>query len=115
MIPWDTVCVDLVGPYTVTDQTGTDRTLMAMTFIDPATGWFEITELPNKEKSSARISQLFNTTWLARYPRPRKVIFDNGSEVKKDFLPLLHDFVIKSTPTSVNNSQANAMLERVHQ
>ena len=36
--PWDTVCVDLVGPYTVTDSTGKDRTLMAMTFIDPATG-----------------------------------------------------------------------------
>ena len=31
-------------------------------FNDPATGWFEIAELPNKEKSSARISQLFNTT-----------------------------------------------------
>ena len=115
MIPWDTVCVDLVGPYTVTDHTGTDRTLMAMTFIDPATGWFEIAELPNKEKSSARISQLFNTTWLARYPRPRKVIFDNGSEFKKDFLPLLHDFAIKPTPTSVKNPQANAILERVHQ
>ena len=41
MVTWDTVCVDLVGPYTVTDHTGTDRTLMAMTFIDPATGWFE--------------------------------------------------------------------------
>ena len=42
MIPWDTVCVDQVGPYTVTDHTGTDCTLMAMAFIDPATGWFEI-------------------------------------------------------------------------
>ena len=63
MIPWDTVCVDLVGPHTVTDHTGTDRTLMAMTFIDPATGWFEIAKLPNKENSSARISsQLFNIT-----------------------------------------------------
>ena len=115
MTPWETVCVDLVGPYTVTDSTGKDRTLMAMTFIDPATGWFEITELPDKEKSSARISQLFNTTWLARYPRPRKVIFDNGTEFKKNFLPLLHDFAIKPTPTSVKNPQANAILERVHQ
>ncbi len=41
-----------------------DDTLMAMTFIDPSTGWFEISKLPDKEKSSARISQLFNTTWL---------------------------------------------------
>ena len=100
MIPWDTVCVDLVGLYTVTDHTGTGRTLMAMPFIDPATGWFEIAELLNKEKSSARISQLFNTTWLARYPRLRKVIFDNGSEFKKDLLPLLNDFAIKDRRAS---------------
>ena len=89
--------------YTVTDQTGTDRTLMAMPFTDPAAGWFEIAKLPNKEKSSARISQLFNTTWLVHYLRPRKVNFDNGSEFKKDCLPLLYDFAIKPTPTSVKN------------
>ena len=70
MIPWETVCIDLVGPYTVTDKFGNDRTLLAMTFVDPATGWFEITEIP--EKSSARISHIFNSTWLARYPRPKK-------------------------------------------
>ena len=44
LIPWDTVCIDLVGPYTVTDQRGNDRILNAMTFVDPATGWFEIAE-----------------------------------------------------------------------
>ena len=84
-----------------------------MTFVDPATGWFEITEIP--DKSSARISHIFNSTWLARYPRPRKVIFDNGNEFKKDFFPLLHDFAIKPTPTTIKNPQANAILERLHQ
>ena len=113
LIPWECVCVDLVGPYTVTDKTGCDRVLQAMTFIDPATGWFEITEIP--DKSSARISQIFNSTWLARYPRPQKIIFDNGNEFKKDFLPLLKDFAIKPTPTTIKNPQANAILERVHQ
>ena len=38
MIPWETVCIALVGPYTVTDKLGNDRTLLAMTFVDPATG-----------------------------------------------------------------------------
>ena len=84
-----------------------------MTFVDPATGWFEIAEIP--DKTSARISKIFNSTWLARYPRPRKVIFDNGNEFKKDFLPLLKDFSIKPTPTTIKNPQANAILERVHQ
>ena len=38
LIPWECVCVDQVGPYTVTDKTACDRVLNAMTFIDPATG-----------------------------------------------------------------------------
>ena len=54
LIPWDTVCIDLVGPYTVTDQKGNDRILNAMTFVDPAAGWFEIAEIT--DKTSARIS-----------------------------------------------------------
>ena len=29
-------------------------------------------------KSSARISQLFDQTWLSRYPRPTKAIFEKG-------------------------------------
>ena len=113
LIPWDTVCIDLIGPYTVTDQKGNDRILNAMTFVDPATGWFEIAEII--DKTSARISQLFNNTWLSRYPRPRKVIFDNRNEFKKDFLPLLKDFSIKPTPTTIKNPQANSILERIHQ
>ena len=78
-------------------------TLTAMTFIDPSTGWFEITEVPSIDKSSARISRLFNQTWLNRYPRPQKVRFDNGSEFNKDFIQLLKDFDVKPKPTSIKN------------
>ena len=122
--PWDTVHIDLIGPYTkevYQQQPGVDKPkkvdleLTAMTFIDPATGWFEVAEVPSIDKSSARISNLFDDVWLSRYPRPNKVIFDNGSEFKKDFLPLLKDFSIKPTPTSIKNPQANAAVERVHQ
>ena len=52
---------------------------------------------------------------MSRYPRPRKIIFDNGNEFKKDFLPLLRDFSIKPTPTTIKNPQANSILERIHQ
>ena len=41
LIPWGILCIDLVGPYTVTDQKGDDRILNAMAFVDLATGWFE--------------------------------------------------------------------------
>ena len=137
LVPWQTVHVDLIGPYSIstkqqqTDDTVIDKTfqLTCMTMIDPVTGWFEIVEVPNYiikdlkkkisqqtiDKSSARISLLFDQTWLSRYPRPKKVIFDNGSEFKKDFVPLLKDWSIKPQPTTIKNPQANSPVERIHQ
>jgi hypothetical protein len=115
--------VDLVGTYTVKANVRQldgsikvcELQLLAMTFIDPATGWFEIAEVPLIDQSSARISQLFDSVWLARYPRPRRVIYDNGSEFKKNFRPLLKDLAIQPVCTSVKNPQSNAILERIHQ
>ena len=89
--------------------------MVCTTFIDPATGWFEIKEVPLVDQSSARISKLFDEVWLARYPRPRKVIYDNGSEFKRNFQPLLKDFAVKPTCISIKNPQANAIVERIHQ
>ena len=60
MTPFETVCIDLIGPYTVTDRSDNDRIPNTMTFVDPVTGWFEITEIP--DKISARISQTFNSS-----------------------------------------------------
>ena len=55
-----------------------------MTTTDLATGWFEILDISTFEldevmvgndeyidKSSARVSQMFNNKWLCRYPRPK--------------------------------------------
>ena len=57
------------------------------------------------DKTSARISQLFNNMWLSRYPRPKQVVFDDGSEFKRDFILLLKDFDIKPVLTSIKNPQ----------
>jgi hypothetical protein len=51
--------------------------------IDPATGWFEIVEATNESATS--IQDLFHNTWLAHYPRPQLIVFDNGGEFKRDF------------------------------
>ena len=122
----EAVHVDLIGPYTkkVNQQQADVSTmqvelqLTCITFIDPATGWFEITEVPyydiddikkgNKQaidKTSARISLLFDEVWLSRYLRPSKVVFDNGSEFKKDFIPLLEDFAIKPKCTTIKSTK----------
>ena len=83
--PWDQLGVDLVGPLTVTIDRKNDQShmLTAMTFIDPATGWFEVAEIDSKD--SASISQKLDQVRLSRYPQPRTSIFDNGSEFKNDF------------------------------
>ena len=43
--PWEALCVDLIGPYTLKGQDGTVIDFMCVTMIDPATSWFEIVEL----------------------------------------------------------------------
>ena len=80
------------------------------TMIDPATGWFEIVEIPTFDlgevalgndkfidKSSARFIQIFNNTCPCRYPHPRKVMFGNGSDFKQDFTHLLEKFNINQS------------------
>ena len=79
MIPWAEVHIDLIGPYTVKTQKLDSKgipielTLVAMRFIDPVTGWFKIVQVLSTDQSSARILQLFNQTWVSRYPRPQRV------------------------------------------
>jgi hypothetical protein len=41
------------------------------------TRWFEIVEATNKSETS--IQDLFHETWLARYPQPQFIAFDNGN------------------------------------
>ena len=88
--PWEVLCVDLIGPYTLTVGPNKERTLHAMTFIDPATSWIEIAEIT--DKMSTTMSLLLDRVWLSRYPRPDKIIFDNGTEFKK-----ISDTFLKTT------------------
>jgi hypothetical protein len=40
--PWDKMCIDLIGPYTIRRKGNNDLICKCVTMIDPATGWFEI-------------------------------------------------------------------------
>ena len=139
--PWHTLCVDLIGPYTIKGQDKSEIDFMCLTMIDPATSWFEIVELPvvklsattakDKksrkgkrktpdndpyfDKSSAMISNLVNKTWFCMYPCCSEIIYDNGSEFKLHVRSLCDTFGLKRKPTTVKNPQANAILERIHQ
>ena len=130
--PWKQVCVDLVGPYIIKAKDGNIMDFMCLTMIDPATSWFEIVELPNRDvtyvgkkygkeivevfidKIPASVACLFNKSWLSRYPRAHSIIYDNGSKFKLFFEDLCESYSLKRKPNTIKNPQANAIIERVH-
>jgi hypothetical protein len=93
--PWQVLCVDLIGTYTLKGKDSTNIEFMCLNIINPATSWFEKVELPNVtkftipttgkgkkvtynyytkesetsfDKSSAQISNLLYKSWFSRYP-----------------------------------------------
>ena len=113
-IPWDKLCVDLIGPYTLKRKNKKDLTLWCLTMIDPATGWFEMKEIPNKRADY--IANIVDQAWLTRYPWPTQLVFDRGSEFMAEFSKMIvEDYRIKRCPITARNPQANAIIERVHQ
>jgi hypothetical protein len=102
---WVMVCfMDLMGLFTIRTPAKT-HSLLALTMIDPATGWFEIVEATNKSATS--IQDLFHNTWLARYLRPQFIVFDNGykGEFKREFRKMCDNYGIKAKPTTSHNQQ----------
>ncbi len=69
--PWRTLCVDLIGPYTLKGKNGSVIDFMALTMIDPASSWFEIVELP-------LVRQLKTITVDGRESLTSKEIFDKA-------------------------------------
>jgi hypothetical protein len=53
--PWEALCVDLIGPYTLKGKDETVIHFKCITMIDPATSWFEIAELPISQSSELDI------------------------------------------------------------
>jgi len=114
--PWDVLCIDLIGPYTINRKNKKKKPLVlwAITMIDPATGWFEMRDITTK--SADAVANEIEIAWLSRYPWPNEVIIDRGGEFKAEVQTMLRDdYGIKRKPTSVRNPQANAIVERVHQ
>lgn len=114
-VPWDKLCVDLIGPYKIRRRGKKFIICRCVTMIDPATGWFEIHEY--EEKHSITVANIVEQEWFSRYPWPTQVTFDRGSEfIGQDFKRMIkEDYGIKGKPITVRNPQGNAIVERVHQ
>jgi hypothetical protein len=101
--------VDLIGPLNIKTPIGKKESL-ALTMIDPSTGWFEVKDL--KDKSAKESMNTFDDVWLYRYPRPEYIGFDNGGELKKLFKELVNNYGIKKKNSSPFNPQSNGIIER---
>ena len=114
-IPWDKLCIDLIGPYKIRRKGKKDLICRCVTMIDPATGWFEIQQYDDKK--SITVANILEQEWFSRYPWPSQITFDRGSEfIGQDFQKMIkEDYGIKPKPITVRNPQANAIVERVHQ
>jgi hypothetical protein len=110
-IPWKRVDLDMIGPYDVQATNG-KFTLRALTMIDPATGWFEVKDVPDYTANSTQAA--FDEVWLSRYPRPEIVGFNGGSEFKNVFDEMRKNYGMKKRVTTAYNPQANGIIERVH-
>ena len=114
-IPWHTLCIDLIGPYTIGNEKRKDdvATLHCLTMIDPATGWFEIVEIP--AKTADVVINILESAWLVRYPRPTEVVMDRGVEFMGEVRHALkHEYGLKLRFITTRNPQANSMVERAH-
>ncbi|POM79318.1 Retrovirus Polyprotein [Phytophthora palmivora] len=106
---WTDVAVDEIGPYSYSDEPNAPK-LYALTMIKLATHWIEIAPVPDATAKSAAMA--LDEFWLCRYPRPLRIVHDQGKEF---FQEMLESYGVKSKPTTVKTPQANAVLERVHQ
>jgi hypothetical protein len=112
--PWDTLCVDLMGPYKIKRKGKDDLKLWCLTMIDPATGWFEMSPITNK--TAAKVADIAERAWFTRYPIPQKIVFDRGTEFMAEFAKMCgEDYGLKRKPITTRNPQANAIIEHVHQ
>ena len=82
--------------------------------IDPATGWFEMAQIPNK--TAAEIVDITEKTWFTRYPLPQRIVFDRGTKFMDEFAKMCHNYYgLKSKPITNINPQSNAIIKHIHQ
>ena len=80
--------------------------------IDPATGWFKIVEIPNKQ--AGKIPNVLEMTWLTRHPWPTETIMDRGREFAAEVFAMIRDECgINEKLITTCNPQANDKVERV--
>jgi transposase InsO family protein len=82
-------------PHTETDISDvTPHPTYLLTIIDICTRFVEIIQLSTMDAST--VSQAYHNQWLYRYPRPSRLLSDNGPQfISHEFNRFLDSFLIK--------------------
>ena len=84
-----------------------------LTSINTMTNLLELE--PIATQMSEECTHAFENGWLSHYPRPVKVIHEQGSEfMGVAFQTLLQNVGIHLVPSLARNSQGNSIMEAVH-
>lgn len=83
--------------------------------IDPATGWFEIKDVPGSKHADV-VANIVEQIWINRYPWPKRVILDRVTEFMAEFFQMVQEeYGVKKKPITKRNPQDNTIVERIHQ
>ena len=67
------------------------------------------------KKRSESIATLFGNEWLSHYPRPRRIVHDNGGDfVGYNFQELLDNYGILSVLTTVKPQETSILSKKLH-
>jgi len=109
--PWKDIAIDLSGPWKAMVN-GKERFFHTLTIIDVFTGWPEI--IPIDTKTKQPIADLIEQERFRWYPRPARVIFDQGGEFDNHvFHGACIMWCICPVPIAAKNPRANAIVERI--
>ena len=87
--------------------------LWRLTIINPATGWFEMVQIPNK--TDAAIADITEKTWFIRYPLPQRIMFYRCIKFMAGFSKMCqNDYGLTRKPIRTRNPQYNVIIERIH-
>ena len=112
-IPFDHVCVDILGPLEYKNENQDIQSINLLTIIDICTRWPEMVVL--EETTAREVSKSFLCVWLQRYPLPSAVTSDRGVQfLSLEFRKLLTNFGITHKPTLAYNPRGNSICERIH-
>ena len=82
--------------------------------IDPATGWFDMAQIPNK--MAAEILYITKKTWFTRYTLPQRIVFDRGTKFMAESAKICQNgYGLKRKPITTRNPHSNAIIKTIHQ